>query len=165
MPTIAELKKQIQDANALGRKNLLYKGVTLDKNATTYQIMSKIEDVIVSDDSPIVEITADEHGNIILLDNDGVTRTMELEYNSDGIIKSVTIGELEFEIQYDDFGNLYKLEKTMLELDNFPVDNDSDRIKPKISMSQYFTGAFNASANIPDISNIETSIAGSEVHA
>ena len=45
--TLADLKKRIEDANALGVKNLKDKGVTTDGTETTYQIMSKIADVVI----------------------------------------------------------------------------------------------------------------------
>lgn len=45
MATIKEVKEQIQSANALGIANLTEKGVEISENATTYEIMSKIEEV------------------------------------------------------------------------------------------------------------------------
>ena len=45
MATIRELKTQIENVNALGRQNLVNKGVEIPEIATTYEIMSKIAEI------------------------------------------------------------------------------------------------------------------------
>jgi hypothetical protein len=45
MPTIEQVKTQIENANALGRQNLKDKGVSIEETATTYEIMSKISEI------------------------------------------------------------------------------------------------------------------------
>ena len=45
MATIQQLKTLIQNANTLGRQNLVNKGVEIPETATTYEIMSKIAEI------------------------------------------------------------------------------------------------------------------------
>ncbi len=45
MPTLHDLKRQIENANALGVRSLTEKGVELEGTETTYEIMGKIADV------------------------------------------------------------------------------------------------------------------------
>lgn len=64
MITLNDVKTQIEDANALGRANLTEKGVTVEKTATTYEIMGKIADIVDGDsDSTIdyIESTGEQY--------------------------------------------------------------------------------------------------------
>lgn len=74
--TIQQLKTQIENANALGIANLAKKGITVPKNATTYEIMQKILDIIYEnennssiDASGIVEAKIDIDNSGILFGN------------------------------------------------------------------------------------------------
>jgi hypothetical protein len=126
MATIKEVKKQIQNANALGIKNLKEKGVGLFSSGiiTTYDIMEAISMIIVGGDSGIeyTDITYNEDNTITLTDTDGVVHTMECEY-TDGKLTSVKYDGKAVALTYD--GDvLVKVGKTEIDMSNAPTSNE-----------------------------------------
>lgn len=120
MATIKEVKEQIQNANALGIKNLKEKGVGLFSSGiiTTYDIMEAISMIIVGGDSGIeyTDITYNEDNTITLTDTGGVVHTMECEY-TDGKLTSVKYDGKAVALTYD--GDvLVKVGKTAVDLTN-----------------------------------------------
>jgi hypothetical protein len=102
MVTLQELKKQIEDANALGIKNLADKGVGfVGFSPTTYEIMQGISDIIRDRGVQYTSIIYKEDDTIELLDTDGVTHTMVCEYEDDKL-KSVTYDGKEIKLHYTD---------------------------------------------------------------
>ncbi|MGN1317298.1 MAG: SGNH/GDSL hydrolase family protein [Acutalibacteraceae bacterium] len=57
MATIQELKTQIENVNVLGRTTLAYSGVEVDENATTYEIMKTMEDVMSKGNTNVLNST------------------------------------------------------------------------------------------------------------
>jgi hypothetical protein len=62
MATIKQIKTQIENANALGRKNLTDKGVSVEETATTYDIMKSIADVSGGGGTEEIETIIDQSG-------------------------------------------------------------------------------------------------------
>lgn len=122
MATIKEVKKQIQNANALGIKNLKEKGVGLFSSGiiTTYDIMEAISMIIVGGGGiEYIDITYNEDNTIILTDKDGVEHTMECEY-TDGKLTSVKYDGKAVKLTYD--GDvLVKVGKTEVDMSNAPT--------------------------------------------
>ena len=76
MATIKQIKTQIENANALGRKNLTDKGVSVEETATTYDIMKSIADVSGGGGTDEIETIIDQSG--VLEDTEGtVTEKVE----------------------------------------------------------------------------------------
>jgi hypothetical protein len=80
MPTLYDLKRQIESANALGRQNLTVQGVELEGTESTYEIMGKIADISASVDGgggfvPPYYSGTEEIENLI--DNSGVLENTE----------------------------------------------------------------------------------------
>lgn len=70
--TIQQLKAQIEDVNALGITNLAKKGVTVPQNATTYEIMQKILDIIYeNENNSSIDASGMVEANIDI-DNNGI---------------------------------------------------------------------------------------------
>ena len=109
MANLQELKRQIENANALGIKNLADKGVGFAGlfPPTTYEIMQGIADIIRDgrDDGgggvQYTSITYKEDDTIELLDTDGVTHTMICVYEDDKLV-SVSYDDKEIELTYED---------------------------------------------------------------
>lgn len=64
MTTIQEVKQQIENANALGRENLVEKGVEVSADATTYEIMQGIAEISAGSDT-MDEIACDKAGTLV----------------------------------------------------------------------------------------------------
>ena len=60
--SIADLKTKVKNANALGVANLIEKGVAVDENATTYEIMQSIADVLGGGGTEELENLIDQSG-------------------------------------------------------------------------------------------------------
>jgi hypothetical protein len=108
MATIQELKRQIENANALGIKNLADKGVGFAGfSPTTYEIMQGIADIIRDggDDNgggiQYTSITYNDDDTITMIDTDGVTHTMVCVYEDDKL-SSVTYDGKEIKLHYTD---------------------------------------------------------------
>jgi hypothetical protein len=80
--TIQQLKTQIENANALGIANLAKKGVTVPKNATTYEIMQKILDIIYeNENNSSIDASGMVEANIDINNNDIVFGNMSIDDN------------------------------------------------------------------------------------
>jgi hypothetical protein len=120
MATLQELKKQIEDANALGIKNLADKGVGFAGfSPTTYEIMQGIADIIRDRGVQYTSITYKEDDTIELIDTDGVTHTMVCVYEEDKL-KSVIYDGKEINLHYTDDA-LDMIGKTEVGLSNAKV--------------------------------------------
>lgn len=111
MATIKGLKSQVQSANALGIANLVEKGVDISEDATTYEIMQRIADVIGGSSANYKSITFHEDDTITLVDKDDVTHTMSCTYK-DEMLDSVTYDGSRIRLGYDDDDNLIKVGAT-----------------------------------------------------
>ena len=86
---IKSLKTQVENVNAFGRQNLNAKGVATNGDETTYQIMSKIADILSeSGDNSIVysNIVYNEDGTVTLTETNGTVHTMTCEYDGDKLV-------------------------------------------------------------------------------
>jgi hypothetical protein len=119
MATLKSLKKQVEDANALGIANLTEQGVELSADATTYEIMQKIADVVGGDAVRYKSIVYNDDDTITLIDTDGVTHTMVCVYEDDKL-SSVTYDGKEIGLHYTDDA-LDMIGKTEVDLSNAKV--------------------------------------------
>ena len=120
MATIKEVKEQIQNANALGRANLTEKGVAISADATTYEIMKAISEIVSGGGSQYTSIVYNKDNTITLTDKDGVIHTMECEY-TDGKLTSVKYDSKAVELTYD-CDVLVKVGKTAVDVSNVPKE-------------------------------------------
>lgn len=164
MATIQELKRQIENANALGIKNLADKGVGFAGHPpTTYEIMQGIADIIRDggDDSgggiQYTSITFNDDDTITLIDTDGVTHTMSCVYEGDRL-KTVTYDGSEVSLTYKgenltkigstdiDLSGLFEARETVWEdVLQFEVSEDMDgmyQAKTSIDTSKLKTGLY-----------------------
>jgi hypothetical protein len=122
MATLQELKRQIEDANALGLANLEEKGIGLVgvpgpggiKSPTTYAIMSAIAEINVNGGESGIQytsITFNDDDTIYLVDSEGNTHTMSYTYKDD-MLDSVTYDGSRIRLGYDDDDNLIKVGAT-----------------------------------------------------
>lgn len=119
MATIKEVKTQIQNANALGIANLTEKGVDISADATTYDIMTAIAEVVGGGGIEYTDITYNEDNTITLTDKDGVDHTMECEY-TEGKLTSVKYDGKVVKLTYD--GDvLVKVGKSAVDMSNAPT--------------------------------------------
>ena len=102
MATIKEVKEQIENANALGIANLTGQGVELSANATTYEIMKAISEIVSGSGggADYTNIVYNEDDTITLTDKDGVEHTMSCTYE-DGKLIGVTYDGKAIELTYD----------------------------------------------------------------
>ena len=100
MASIQELKKQIEDANAVGRQNLTDKGVEINADATTYEIMTAIAEISGGGGTEYTNIEFKEDNTIELTDTNGNVHTMECEY-TDGKLTSVKYDGNSVALRYD----------------------------------------------------------------
>ena len=98
------LCKKINEVNALGRQNLSDKGVSVSADATTYEIMQSIADIIVGGGSGDIvsytDIVYNEDNTITLTDTDGYIHTMVCGF-TDGKITSVKFDGISIPLVYD----------------------------------------------------------------
>lgn len=124
MDTLQELKRQIENANALGIKNLADKGVGFGGlfPPTTYEIMQGIADIIRDggDDSGVgiqyTSIVYNDDDTITLIDTDGTPHTMVCVYE-DNRLSSVTYDGKKVSLHYTDDA-LDMVGKTEIDLSN-----------------------------------------------
>jgi hypothetical protein len=116
MATIKEVKKKIENANALGRQNLTEKGVTISETATTYDIMTAIAEIVSGGGANYESIVYNDDDTITLTDKDGVEHTMSCTYE-DGKLIGVTYDGKAVNLTYD--GDvLVKVGKTAVDMAN-----------------------------------------------
>ena len=106
MATLQELKRQIENANALGIKNLADKGVGFAGfPPTTYEIMQGIADIIRDggDDSgggiQYTSVTFNDDDTISLVDSEGNPHTMSYTYENDKL-KTITYDGADVPVEY-----------------------------------------------------------------
>ena len=102
MATIQQLKTQIENVNALGRTNLSEKGVELPETATTYEIMSKIAEIVSGGGGvSYTNIVYNTDNTVTLTDKDGVIHTMVCTYDDAGKLVSASYDGKGVELTYD----------------------------------------------------------------
>ena len=106
MATIQELKRQIENVNAIGIKNLADKGVSFAGfSPTTYEIMQGIADIIRDggDDSgggvQYTSIMFNDDDTIFLIDSEGNNHTMSYAYEDDKL-KTITYDGVDVPVEY-----------------------------------------------------------------
>lgn len=115
--TFKELKEQIENANALGVANLAEKGIMVNDNATTYEIMDKIADIVGNGGVEYESIVYNEDDSITLNDKDGIVHTIECEYIN-GKLTSVKYDGKVVKLTYE--GDLLtKVGKTAVDLTEY----------------------------------------------
>lgn len=120
MATIQEIKTKLLNANALGRTNLSEKGVELSATATTYEIMSKIAEIVSGGGGvTYTSIVYNTDNTVTLTDKDGAVHTMECEY-TEGKLTSVKYDGKAVDLTYN--GDvLVKVGKTAVDVGNAPL--------------------------------------------
>ena len=164
MATLQELKRQIENANALGIKNLADKGVGFAGfPPTTYEIMQGIADIVRDggDDSgggiQYTSVTFNDDDTISLVDSEGNPHTMSCIYEGDRL-KTVTYDGSEVSLTYTgenltkigsteiDLSGLFEARETVWEdVLQFEVSEDIDgmyQAKTSIDTSKLKTGLY-----------------------
>ena len=119
MATIQEIKTKLLNANKLGRTNLAEKGVELPETATTYEIMSKIAEIVSGGGTEYTSIVYNADNTITLTDKDGVIHTMSCTYE-DGKLISATYDGKAVDLTYNGDA-LVKVGKTAVDIANAPA--------------------------------------------
>ena len=119
MASVQQLKTQIENVNALGRTNLSEKGVELPETATTYEIMSKIAEIVSGSGTEYTSIVYNTDNTITLTDTDGVVHTMSCTYENSKLI-GVTYDGKAVELTYN-CDALVKVGKTAVDLSKVQV--------------------------------------------
>ena len=104
MATLQELKRQIENANALGIANLTEKGVNVSADATTYDIMQKIVDIVGGGNDSgggiqYTSVTFNDDDTISLVDSEGNTHAMSYAYENDKL-KTITYDGADVPVEY-----------------------------------------------------------------
>ena len=121
MATIQDIKTKLLNANALGRTNLAEQGVELSADATTYDIMQAIAEIVGSSGSgtEYTSIVYNTDNTITLTDKDGAIHTMSCTYE-DGKLIGVTYDGKAVDLTYN--GDvLVKLGNTVVDIANAPA--------------------------------------------
>ena len=127
MATIQEIKTKLLNANALGRTNLSEKGVELPETATTYEIMSKIAEIVSGGSgTEYTSIVYNTDNTITLTDKDGAIHTMSCTYENGKLI-GVTYDGKAVDLTYNGDA-LVKVGKTAVDVGNAPATSDSGSV-------------------------------------
>ncbi len=97
------LCEKINNANALGRQNLTDKGVEVSADATTYEIMQSIADIVIGGGGSSIsytDIVYNDDNTITLTDTDGTEHTMVCEY-TDGKLTSLKFDGKSVALKYE----------------------------------------------------------------
>jgi hypothetical protein len=114
MATLKSLKTQIENANATGVENLTKKGVDISADATTFDIMTAIADVVGGGGANYTSVVYNEDNTITLTEENGTIHTMECEFSTDGRVTSLKYDEKVVELTYED---RWTSEGTLIESD------------------------------------------------
>lgn len=117
MATIADVKEQIENANALGRQNLTDKGIDVNGTETTYQLMQMIANISGGSGVSYTSITYNDDDTITLIDTDGTEHTMVCTYEGEKLA-SVTYGDKEISIGYEG-EDLKSVGNTVIDLNGY----------------------------------------------
>ena len=127
MASVQDLKTQIENVNALGRTNLAEKGVELSETATTYEIMSKIAEIVSGGGGvTYTSIVYNTDNTVTLTDKDGAVHTMSCTYENGKLIGVAYDGKA-VDLTYNGDA-LVKVGKTAVDVANAPATSGSGSV-------------------------------------
>jgi hypothetical protein len=118
MATIKGIKTQIENANALGRTNLSEQGVDVSADASTYDIMKAIANILGGSGVTYKTIVYNKDNTITLTDKEDTVHTMECGY-TDGKLTSVKYNGKSVRLMYNG-DKLVTVGRTNVDLGNVP---------------------------------------------
>lgn len=117
MVNLRQLKMQVEEANALGVENLVKKGVAITEDATTYQIMGAIGNIVGG--TQYRKITYNDDDTLTLIAKDGTEHRMVCTYEDDKLTE-LTFDGRAIELHYKENDVLDYVDETELDLIRAP---------------------------------------------